>query len=69
MNEQEKQQEVKDNALTHEQIISEAQRSVDRSLTILNRIITAIGVLVGIFTLIVMASMLLYFKQPRIQYF
>jgi hypothetical protein len=43
MSEQEKQKEVKGNALTHEQIISESQRGVDRSLTILNYTITAIG--------------------------
>ena len=50
---QNEQQAVKANLLTHEQIISEAQRGVDRSLTILNYTVTAIGVLVGLLTLIV----------------
>ena len=54
MSEQEEQKKVKENALTHEQIISESQRGVDRSLTILNYTVIAIGVLVGLFTLIVL---------------
>ena len=48
------QQAVKANLLTHEQIISEAQRGVDRSLTVLNYTIEAIGVLVGLLTLIIL---------------
>ncbi len=43
MKEQETPQEVNNKPLTHEQIISESQRGVDRSLTILNYSIVAIG--------------------------
>ncbi|MGR3294352.1 MAG: hypothetical protein ACUZ9M_10100, partial [Candidatus Scalindua sp.] len=52
---QEEQQSVKANShITHEQIISEAQRGFDRSLTIMDRTISAIGVLVGLLTLIIL---------------
>jgi tetratricopeptide (TPR) repeat protein len=51
---QKKQQAVNSNLPTHQQIISEAQRSVDRSLTIMDRTISAIGVLVGLLTLIIL---------------
>ncbi len=50
---QKEQQVVKANPLTHDQIISETQRGVDRSLTIMDHTISAIGVLVGLLTLIV----------------
>jgi len=39
--------------VTHEDILSQAQRSLDRSISILNTVATAMGVLVGLITLIV----------------
>ncbi len=50
---QKEQQAAKANLLTPEQIISEAQRSVDISLTVMDHTISAIGVLVGLLTLII----------------
>ena len=50
---QKEQQTVNVNLPSHQQIISEAQRSADRSLTIMDYTISAIGVLVGLLTLIV----------------
>jgi tetratricopeptide (TPR) repeat protein len=51
---QKEQQAVNANLLTHKQIILEAQRDIDRSLTIMDRTISAIGVLVGLLTLIIL---------------
>tara|TARA_B100001964_G_scaffold116650_1_gene129991 strand:+ start:267 stop:515 length:249 start_codon:yes stop_codon:yes gene_type:complete len=50
---QKEQQTVNVNLPSYQQIILEAQRSVDRSLTIMDHTISAIGVLVGLLILIV----------------